>query len=62
MTAHELARWLLEGPDLPVVAAHGEMEDLEEVSDIQPIPREGGWRNYWYGGGQSHESPALELI
>lgn len=37
MTTHELAKQLLELPDLPVVAEFGEHSDLEEIAYIQRV-------------------------
>lgn len=55
MTTHELARKLLEGPDVSVVfdgqACYGEAPDPDEVSDVSPIVL---WRyDYAVGGGKS---------
>lgn len=61
MTAHELAKALLTGPDLPVIISTGEMGDLEEVISIDHhIPKDGlrRWSDtHWV----KHDEPALEL-
>lgn len=49
MTAHELARILLEGPDVPVIL--GNVDDLDEPSGVSVVevwgPGPGTWDHWW---------------
>ena len=59
MTAHELAKTLLDGPDLPVVFT-GEMGGLEEVDYVTPWePAYGTWLDSEW---KRRTDPALELV
>lgn len=63
MNAHELARRLLEGPDVPVISAFGEFSDHDEITEIEVWPENGKWpRSYWCSSGGGFKStPAVEL-
>lgn len=52
MTAHDLARKLLEGPNLPVVTIDYYGSEAEEVAKVEPLDT---WQ-VDYGGGGGWES------
>ena len=59
-TAHELARLLLKGPDLPVIVAKD--PDLEQVNGVLAEPYEPrSLAVGWWDGEQFHQEPAVML-
>jgi hypothetical protein len=62
MNAHDLARELLAGPDLPVVVAKGELGDREEVDFVDEFIPELGLQKWWPSGmAAPRDDPAVEL-
>ena len=62
MRAHELARLLLEGPDLPVIVEEGDPVEFNEVQGVR-IATYLDRPPKWYGADRKwHEGPAIGFL
>ena len=60
MTAHELARRLLDGEDLPLTVSgyEGGVDDVKEIVDPRPIHRNVN-KAWYYGAHEYHDEPGI---